>query len=93
MPRPSTGSRSESVRVIAMEIIRERGVQDVWGIDPGPLLRSVPLPVDEVLQHPASASRIQDLPDSVRLLAIHHDGSSPRRSPPGPPPLSDHRRA
>ncbi len=49
MTRPSTGSRSGSVRVITMEIIRERGVQDVRGIDPGPLLRSVPLPVYEVL--------------------------------------------
>ncbi len=48
-PRPSTGSRSGSVGMVAMEIIRERRVQDVRGIDPGPFLRSVPLPVYEIL--------------------------------------------
>ncbi len=94
-PRSSTGSRCWSVGVVSVKLCGKIRIQDVLRIYPRLFLRTIPLPVNEILKEPASASGVQDGSHLIGLLAIddHGGGCSPRRPPPGPSLLQVHRRA
>ncbi len=72
--RPSTWSRGWLFRMGPMEVSGERGIQNVLGADPGPLLRAVPLPIHQVLNYPAPATGVKNFLHSVHLLAVYDDG-------------------
>jgi len=57
-----------------MEIPDEGGVQNEATGHPGPLLRTVPLPVDEVLKSPASAAYVQQFSDGVGRVIVDNPG-------------------
>jgi len=57
-----------------MEIPDERGVQNEATGHPGQLLRTVPLPVDEVLKSPASVAHVQQFPDGVGRVIVDNPG-------------------
>ncbi len=73
-PRSSTSMRCRSVWMNLVKFSGKCGIQDVMGVDPGSFLWAISFPIDQILQHSSSTSRIQNLPDLVSLLAIHNDG-------------------
>ncbi|MCI4390280.1 hypothetical protein PGIGA_G00120790 [Pangasianodon gigas] len=57
-PGSSARTRGRFIRMGPVEVSSKRRVKNVLGIDPGPLLRSVPLPVHEILQDSSPAPRV-----------------------------------
>jgi len=53
-----------------VELQNKGGVQDQATGNPGTLLRTVPLPIDQVLKPTSSAAHIQQLPDGVSRVII-----------------------
>ncbi len=73
-PRSSTGSRCWSVGVVSVKLCGKIRIQDVLRIYPRLFLRTIPLPVNEILKEPASASGVQDGSHLIGLLAIDDHG-------------------
>ena len=62
----------------AVKVVNERAVQDVPGRDPTPLLRTVPLPVNEKLVTTTTRTNIEEPADSVDRGALDADGGRDR---------------
>ena len=58
----------------AVESLDEGNVQNPSSGDPAPLLRSIPLPVNKILQAVAPAMGVQDLINRESRLAINEPG-------------------
>lgn len=61
-------------QIVPMEVLDNGGVQDEEVGDPGALLRTVSLPVDEVLKTPTLMVHIQYLLEGVSLVIIDDPG-------------------
>ncbi|XP_056449931.1 uncharacterized protein LOC130385452 [Gadus chalcogrammus] len=59
------------LRVISMVVPDERGIQNTTPGNPGALLRTIPLPVDEVLVAPAAAPHIQEATNRPRWVVVN----------------------
>ena len=66
-------------RMILEKVLDERWVQDAAPGNPGALLRTVPLPIDEVLVTPPTAPHIQELTDRPGWMIIDHPRRRRRR--------------
>jgi len=74
---PSTGASRRTTRLVRMgpmEFPDEGGVQNEATGNPGPLLWTVPLPVDEVLISLASAAHVQKFSDGVGWVIVDNPG-------------------
>ena len=56
-----------------MKLLCECGVEDISSSDPRTLLRSVPLPIGQILESATPAPGVKQLVHSIRLLAVHQN--------------------
>ncbi len=69
-PGSSTRTRDRFVGMAPLKVSGKWWVKNVLGIDPGPYLRSVPIPVEEILQNSSPAPRVKNLLNLICLLAV-----------------------
>ena len=69
-PRDGSGRPLRRFRKPTVEVSDQRGVENVPTRNPAALLRSIPLPVHEVLTAPAPATHLQQAPDGVGGMTI-----------------------
>ena len=69
---------SHSLRVFLIEGVQETGIGEVRPGNPGPVLWSIPHPVDQVLEPPFPAAGRQDLADLPDQVATLEDSGRRR---------------
>ena len=67
------------VRVTSVELPDERSIQNMPCGDPGPLLRTIPLPVHQVLETPSPATGTKEAMDGIGRAPIDDAGWRWRR--------------
>ncbi len=72
-PGSPTGSGGRFLRMRSVKLLSECGVKDISSVDPGSLLRTESLPIDQIQKGTAPASGIQQLVHSIRLLAVNQE--------------------
>ena len=83
-PSTDASRRTPNVRrMVPVEVLDERGIQDIPPRNPGTLLRTVPLPVDEILVTPAAASYVHKATDRPRRVVVDDPGRGRREETTG----------
>ncbi len=75
-PGSSTRTRGRFVRMGPVKVSGKWWIKNVLGINLGPFLRPVPLPVDNILQNSSPAPRVKNLLNLIWLLTVDKSRSS-----------------
>ncbi len=75
-PGSSTRTRGRFVRMGPVKVSGKWWIKNVLGINLGPFLRPVPLPVDNILQNSSPAPRVKNLLNLIWLLTVDESRSS-----------------
>ena len=74
---PSTGASWQPtglIRMVPIEVVNQRGIQDERTWHPGAFLRTIPLPIHQELQAPPPSPDIQQAVDSEGRVVIDEPG-------------------